>query len=227
MSPFQENRKIENEILESTYQDFPHEIATLEEGYDLVIKTIDFLYESSKEKNYSLKHLSIFSLFPRMILTMSSFFSLAFRGYYYDAMSLLRGWIEALGLMRYLYRNNEAVDHWLNGHLDVSSISLFYEVWEPEFYRKRDTSKLYGALCDNIHSNIRAVQELLAFNGKSVVTTRLESTYLENEAKNLMNMNLPYMLLYNIHIIFNDYLNDEVKTEQNNYRKKIRNTIIK
>ena len=222
MSAFKEIRKIEKDNIEKTIKNFSKEIELYEEGYNLTIETIDNLYEDSKINEYSSNKAVSFIIFPRLILTMNSIFTLALQGYYYDAMTLLRGWIETLGLIIYFSKSSENAIAWLEGKkLSVSTIDLFHEVFNEKSHKKNKTSKLYGILCDYIHSNIGAVKQFLKIDEKQIIQARIVNTYIEKEAYNIVSMNLPYMLLYNIQIIFNDNLKDKIKIDIKNYWEKI------
>lgn len=101
-------------------------------------------------------------LSARIVLTSKAYLDLILKGYYYDSEVIYRSLVESIDVMRLLVgckdkeEANKYARKWLKDKLDTKTIKQ-----ELNLSQNKQFSRLYGELCDYVHSNFKAVRTLV------------------------------------------------------------------
>jgi rhodanese-related sulfurtransferase len=159
----EENAKVASEK-------FRGEFKLYQRCFDFCMEIFDYVVISTESKPLGLESkTAVVLIVPRIMQSMQAMKLLKTRGYNYDASILERGLTEAIGLCAYLSLNEKEANRWLDGkQLKVASISLFDHVSRllGTGEHSKDTKRVYGQLCDYVHTNIRGTLYLVKFGQK-------------------------------------------------------------
>jgi hypothetical protein len=106
---------------------------------------------------------AIFAILVRVLGTMQSAKWLFLKGYYYDAMILVRSLMESLGTCCYISQNKGTGDRWLKGEKisSYTNLAKTYAKTLNETQPEEVTAKFYSRLSTFTHGEWWAVQTLI------------------------------------------------------------------
>lgn len=161
--------KIEEESAKVASEKFKGEFRLYERCFNSCMEISDCISISTRSKPLGLESKTAVTLIlTRIMQSMQAMKLLKTRGYNYDASILERSLVESMGLCAYISLNEKEAKRWLDGkQLEVASISLFEYI--PRLLGHDERSKtaralpkrLYGRLCDYVHTNIKGVLYLV------------------------------------------------------------------
>lgn len=164
----------EEETTKVTFVKFKKEFKLYERCFDLFMETIDCILESTENKLFDSKAKNAISfILPRIVQSMQSIRLLQTKGYYCDSAIIERSLHESIGLCAYLSSDEEEAIRWLHGKpIKVASIHLFDHVTRLLRVGKHDdvTKRVYGQLCDYVHTNVRSAITLITLSRIEVKT---------------------------------------------------------
>lgn len=149
----------EDDVTKETLSCFKKDIELYQCSFDMLMETILYLSEHSiRERTSSDAKAVIFAFLPRIVQSMQSFRVLNLKGYYYDALVILRSFVESLGLCAYFALNEDEAENWMKGKdVQVSKIKLADHISTLLSTEGSEMKHLYGDLCNYVHTNIRAI----------------------------------------------------------------------
>lgn len=164
-NPYAEEEK---KATKTTLRRFKKALEIYERSFNMCYETVSAICDSTKDKllDSTAKHVILLML-PRIMQSMQSIRDLVMKAYYYDAAVLERSFVESLGLCAYLSVNEGEAKRWRDGKkINVASINLLEYV--PRLLggvqgtnHSDDAKRVYGELCDYVHTNVRAVVSLI------------------------------------------------------------------
>jgi len=225
MGYFNKFENAEKEIQLETEKNYPENIRLFQEGIDLVDETIDSICKKADEVHFTgLEKYHAFLVFPRLLMTQKAIINLILSGYYVEALTLSRSWLECFGILSLLLKKDEKAYDWLKGKEIKPSIEIFYAISKKdELINKNLTGKAYGFLCNVVHNNFNVMKlwskPILEEKPKLEFQTLPE--YRNFEAKHLLISFLPTLLLMQFTQYYGEEIDNDIKNKINLHLKSI------
>ena len=212
-------------------------VSKMKPAISLYESTINLCFESLVDissadfgKDLNEQKIASYMILLRILQTVQSMKHLVMKGYYFQSSILLRSFYEGLGLCIHLSKNSNDAEKYLDGKkLNITSVYLFKCV--PKFlYNEKHSSilKIYGILCDHVHTNYISLFEsyffpdtsdVISIDGKERIRARVNIPSEFDKDKVMELPFFPLLLLSALKKIFSEELSVKINKLDQQYRE--------